>query len=208
MIITNIKEYDKKKVLVQIDEHLVFPVYKAEVKKYCLIEGAPISQEIYRELVEEVLSKRVKLRAMKLLEKRPYTRENLKRKLLDGKYPMFLVDEALDYVSSYHYIDDVIYALDYMHCYSNKRSKKQISLDLMRKGISKEKLEVAWSKFEITNDPVDEMEQIKAILSKKHFDIANADYKEKSKMFQYLYRKGYDVNCIQMCMQFEEDYSN
>lgn len=208
MIITNIKEYDKKKVLVQIDEHLVFPLYKVEVKKYRLVEGEQISDEKYREIIEQILSKRVKLRAMKLLEKRPYTRENLKRKLLDGKYPMFLVDEALDYVSSYHYIDDVKYALDYMHCYSNKRSKKQISLDLMRKGISKENLEVAWSKFEITNEPVDEMEQIKAILSKKHFDIANADYKEKSKMFQYLYRKGYDVNCIQMCMQFEEDYSN
>lgn len=208
MIVTNITEYDKRKVLVQIDEHLVFPLYKAEAHKYGLIEGEQISIEVYREITEQVLPKRVKMRAMKLLEKRAYTRETLKRKLLDGKYPIMFVEEALDYVASFHYIDDVKYAEDYIHCYASKRSKKQITQSLMLKGVAREDIAAGWLTFESAYEPMCEVEQIKAILNKKNFDINSADYKEKRKMFQYLYRKGYDANCIQMCMQFEEEYGN
>lgn len=208
MIITKVIEYDKRKVLVEIDEHFTFPLYKTELHKFCLTEGANVSPENYRELTEVILPKRVKLRAMKLLEKRAYTKETLRRKLLEGKYPLCFVDEALDYVESFGYINDVKYAEDYIHCYAIKRSKNQINMQLKQKGVSKEDIDTAWENFVYANEPIDEIEQIKAILNRKQFNIKETDYKEKRKMFQYLYRKGYDVSCIQKCMQLEEDYGN
>ena len=208
MIITKVIEYDKKKVLVQIDEHFTFPLYKTELHKYHITENNEICEKVYREILDELLPKRVKLRAMKLLEKRPYTRETLRRKLLEGKYPECLVDDAMDYVEGFHYIDDLKYAEDYIHCYASKRSRKQITQELMRKGVSKADIDSAWSSLEEANETIDEVNQVLAILRKKNFDISHADYKEKCKMFQYLYRKGYDINCIQKCMQFEENYSN
>ena len=208
MIVTKVIEYDKKKVLVQIDEHFTFPLYKTELHKYHITEKHEISEKVYKEILGELLPKRVKLRAMKLLEKRPYTRETLRRKLLEGKYPDCLIDDAIDYVTGFHYIDDVKYAEDYIHCFASKRSRKQITQELMRKGVSKADIDLAWSSLEDSYETLDETAQIMAILRKKKFDISSTDYKEKCKMFQYLYRKGYDMNCIQKCMQFEEDYGN
>ena len=204
MIITKVIEYDKKKVLVQVDEHFTFPLYKMEWQKFALVEGLDIPTEIYREITEVILPKRVKVRAMKLLEKRAYTKETLKRKLLEGKYPLCFVEEALNYVAMYHYIDDVKYANDHI----TKYSKKEITQKLQQKGVDRKDIDEAWLQYEAENEVVDEMEQIKAILAKKGFDIHTADYKEKGKMFQYLYRKGYDTNCIRNCMQFEEEYGN
>ncbi len=208
MIVTNIFEYDNKRVLVQIDEHLTFPLYKTEVQKFNIVQDGKFSEQNYQEIIEQILSKRVKLRAMKLLEKRSYTRATLKRKLLEGKYPEFLVESALDYVSGFHYIDDLQYAEDYIACYSSRRSKMKIFQELIGKGASRELVEEAWIRFEHKNESVDESEQIKKILSKKQFDIRNADYKEKAKMYQFLCRKGYDTDCIRKCMQFDENYAD
>lgn len=208
MIVTKVIQYDKKKVLVEIDEHFTFPIYKTELQKFHLVEGNEVLPEFYRELTEEILPKRVKVRAMKLLEKRPYTRETLRRKLLEGKYPNCFVETALDYVTSYGYIDDMKYAEDYINCHIERRSKKQILQELIKKGVAKEVFDAVWLELENSNELVDEAEQIKAIFRKKHFEPQTADYAQKRKMFQYLYRKGYDINCIQNCMQFEEEYVN
>ena len=39
MTITAILEYDKRRVLVQLDEHLTFPLYKNELIKFNIEEG-------------------------------------------------------------------------------------------------------------------------------------------------------------------------
>lgn len=204
MTITSILEYDKRRVLVKLDEHLEFPLYKGEVRRYGLTEGEEISEEIYFELLENVLLKRVKLRAMNLLQKRSYTREGLRRKLIEGRYPTCLVEKALDYVASYHYIDDVRYAGEYIRCYCESRSKRRIMQDLKTKGVSLEAAETAWQTYEAEFAPVDEVRQIQALLHKKHFDKNTADYKETMRIMNFLYRKGYSVDCIKQCMNFEE----
>ncbi len=204
MTITSILEYDKRRVLVKLDEHLEFPLYKGEVRKYGLTEGEEISDETYIELVESVLLKRVKLRAMNLLQKRSYTKEGLRRKLIEGRYPEELVEKALDYVASYHYIDDVRYAGEYIRCYCECRSKRRIMQDLKTKGVSLEVAEKAWQTYEAEFAPVDEVRQIQALLQKKQFDKNTADYKETMRIMNFLYRKGYSVDCIKQCMNFEE----
>ena len=204
MTITSILEYDKRRVLVKLDEHLEFPLYKGEVRRYSLSEGEEISDEAYTEIVEKVLLKRVKLRAMSLLQKRSYTREMLGRKLIEGRYPLELVEKALDYVASYHYIDDARYAGEYIRCYCESRSKRRIMQDLKNKGVSPEVAETAWQTYETESSPVDEIRQIQEILQKKHFDKNTADYKETMRIMNFLYRKGYSVDCIKQCMNFEE----
>lgn len=206
MMITSIREYDKKKVLVQLDGHLIFPLYKGEVQKYHLAEGEELSQRVYTELVEEVLSKRVKLRAMNLLQKHSYTREGLRRKLLEGKYPDFLIEEALDYVTKYRYLDDDRYAQEYIRCYSENRSKRRIMQDLSAKGVCQEIIERAWEDYEAINAPVDEKAQVLELLRKKSFDASTADRKEAARMMSFLYRKGYGMDIINQCIHMREDY--
>ena len=204
MTITAILEYDKRRVLVQMDEHLTFPLYKNELIKFNIEEGKELSQAVYTELVGTVLSKRIKLRAMNLLMKRSYTREGLRRKLAEGKYPDFLIEEALNYVTSYRYLDDMRYAEEYIRCYSESRSKLRIMQDLHAKGIERELAEQAWASYEALNAPIDEVAQIEALLQKKHYDRKTADRKETARMMNFLYRKGYSMDNIIHCTKMEE----
>lgn len=203
MIITAISEYDKKKVLVQLDWHLTFPLYKGELQKYHLKQGEQLSEDIYRELFEEVLSKRLKLRTMNLLQKRSYTREGLRKKLAEGNYPAFLIEDTLDYMASYRYIDDDRYAQEYIRCYSTSRSKRRIMQELYVKGISMETAQHAWEYQETVNAPVDEKAQIEELLRKKGFDAASADRKEILRMMNFLYRKGYSTDLIKQCIHMD-----
>lgn len=204
MVITSIQEYDKRKVLVQLDGHLMYPLYKGEVQRYHLSEDMELSQELYHELFEEVLSKRVKLRAMNLLQKRSYTREGLRRKLAEAGYPEELIKEALDYVTSYRYLDDDRYAQEYIRCYCESRSKRRILQELSQKGVDPETAEHAWEAYEALNPPVDEEKQIMQLLHKKSFDVSKADKKEIFRMMNFLYRKGYRTDMIRRCMQVNE----
>ena len=203
MIVTDILDYDKRKVLVQLDGYLVFPMYKSEVTKYRLIKDAELSDAAYIDIVKVLLPKRVKLRAMELLKKRSYTRYGLKRKLLEGRYPEELVEEALDYVTSYGYLDDMRYTEEYIRCYCESRSKRRIMQDLFAKGVSTEVAEQAWQSYEAENQPVDEVAQIMELLRKKNFHPDTADSKETARIMNFLYRKGYSMESINFCIRTE-----
>lgn len=179
----------------------MFPLYKGEITKYHVIKGAELSDAVYSELMKVLLPKRVKLRAMNLLQKRSYTTVGLRRKLLEGRYPEVIVEEALDYVTSYGYLDDMRYAEEYIRCYCESRSKRRIMQDLFFKGVSAEVAEKAWLNYEAENVPADENAQIMELLRKKHFDANTADRKETARIMNFLYRKGYSMGSINRCIR-------
>lgn len=203
MTVTDIIEHDKKKVFLQFDGEITIPLYIGEVRKYHLQKGEEVPKAIYTEIMEELLPKRAKLRAMHLLQKRTYTRAMLRRKLLEGRYPDMVAEEALDYVASYGYVDDAKYAAEYIRCYCESRSRKRIIQELSCKGVSKDIIEKAWCAFEEENMPIDEEAQIMELLAKKRFNAKTADQKEKIRVMNFLYRKGYSMDGILHCMRME-----
>lgn len=208
MTVTDITEYNKKKVLIELDGHLIFPLYKGEVSKYRIVSGEELEERICSELLDEVLPKRVKLRAMSLLQKRSYTRGGLRQKLLEGRYPENMVESALDYVTSYGYLDDNRYVEEYIRCYSESRSKRRIMQELYGKGISAEAAERVWEKFAAENAPAREEAQIMELIRKKRFCAEQADRKEKLKMMNFLYRKGYSADAIRHCIYANDNYAD
>ena len=208
MTVTDITEYNKKKVLIELDGHLIFPLYKGEVSKYRIVAGEELEERICSELLDEILPKRVKLRAMSRLQKRSYTREGLRRKLLEGRYPENMVESALDYVTSYGYLDDDRYAEEYIRCYSESRSKRRIMQELYGKGINAESAQRVWEKFAAENAPVQEETQIMELIRKKGFCVEQADRKETLKMMNFLYRKGYSADAIRHCIYVNDNYAD
>ena len=85
--------------------------------------------------MQEVLPKRAKLRAMNLLQGREYTTAQLRTKLQQGYYPTEIIEQAIDYVAGFHYIDDLRYAVDYITYHEDSRSRRRIEQDLQGKGI-------------------------------------------------------------------------
>ena len=114
MIVTALEELSASRSKVYIDGELAFVLYKGELRSYHLSVGEEIAQKDYNEIMEEVLPKRAKLRAMNLLTKREYTEKQLRDKLRAGFYPQRIIEEALAYVAGFHYTDDLRYACDYL----------------------------------------------------------------------------------------------
>ena len=56
MIITNIEAVTKAKSRVYIDEQLAFVLYKGELYRYKIKKEEEISDETYREIIDEVLN--------------------------------------------------------------------------------------------------------------------------------------------------------
>ena len=68
MTVTKLDAVTKTKSKVFLDGQFAFVLYKGELARYGIKEGAQIEEENYREVLEKVVIKRAKLRAMHLLE--------------------------------------------------------------------------------------------------------------------------------------------
>ena len=93
MIITQIVEASKARCRIYIDGQFAFVLYKGELRKFHLKVGQELPPDSYREITEEVLPKRAKLRCMNLLQSRDYTRKQLADKLIQGEYPQECIEE-------------------------------------------------------------------------------------------------------------------
>ncbi len=201
MKVTRIEELSKSRSRVYLEQEFAFVLYKGELRLYHVREGEELAQEDYRRIVEEVLPKRAKLRAMNLLQGRDYTTAQLKAKLVQGGYPEEAAEQALAYVASFHYTDDLRYAVNYMVCNGNSRSRKRVEQDLLGKGISKDVVARAWAQWEEQGGSQDEAAMIRELLRKRHYDPGTADLKEQQKQFAFLLRKGFPAEGIRREMQ-------
>lgn len=188
MLITQISELDKKRMCIRTREGISFVLYKGEVRRYALREEEELSEEVYKEIREEILIKRARKRAMYLLEKMDRTESQLRDKLRQGFYSEDIIEDAIAYVKGFHYIDDVRYAECYVRCQKERKSRRQLQSDLMKKGVDKEIIVRALEK-ECEAD--NEQELIEKWIEKKHYSKENSDIREKQKMYQFLLRKGF-----------------
>ncbi|MBR3825229.1 MAG: RecX family transcriptional regulator [Lachnospiraceae bacterium] len=200
MVVTQITELSKSRCKVYIDREFAFVLYKGELRLYRVAEGKEISQKDYEELIKVVLPRRAKLRAMNLLQKRAYTEKQLRDKLEEGCYPEKILEEAIAYVKSYRYVDDVQYAVDYISCYEERKSAKMLEMQLLSKGVSKENIREAFARWREQGGIQDEESMIRELLEKKHYD-AECDIKEKNRIYGFLLRKGFSPDKIQEAMK-------
>lgn len=195
MIVTEISELSKGRYKVFIDQEFAFVLYKGELRSYKIACEQEITVETVKMIQEQVLLKRAKLRCMNLLKTKDYTRYQLQTKLKQGLYADDIIEAALDYVASYHYIDDERYARAYIQYASSSKSKRKIEQDLLLKGVSAEVIHSAMEDFEADNTDQEE-ELIKDLLRKKHYSGQNATIEEKNKIIGYLYRKGFALDKV------------
>jgi len=120
------------------------------------------------------------------------TEQQLREKLLASEYPESCIDAAIEYVKSFHYLDDQRYAETFTRYRKEKLSRQQIKQKLMMKGVSRDIIADA---IEEEYD-VDETVHIRSILERKHFSCETADDGEFRRVYNYLLRRGFRSNDI------------
>ena len=96
--VTAVVPLDKRRSKVFVDEEAVFVLYKGELRRYHIEEGEELSEEQHGRILEEVLMKRGKERALYLLKDRDRTEAEIRKKLKEGFYPQQVIDRTMDFL--------------------------------------------------------------------------------------------------------------
>lgn len=180
------------KYRVFIDGQLAFVLYRGEVSRYGIEKDCELSEQAYDEILSEVLFKRARLRCMHLLESTDRTEAQLRMKLQQGEYPRDVIENTIEWLIQKRYLDDGRYADMYIEYNKEKKSRRQIEMELQRKGISGDKIENAFTGQELAAED----ELIEEWLDRKHYDRENADAAAQRKMYGFLMRKGFSSSAV------------
>ena len=188
MLVTRIRPVTRQKYRIEAEGLPPFVLYKGEVSRYHIEEDKDLSMETYREILEEVLIKRAKLRTLRLLEQGDRTKKGLENKLEQNGYPPEAVEEAIVYAESFHYIDDKRYAVNYIQNQRGCKGRARIMMELRNKGVSQEDIDFA---FQETEEGADTRERIRELIGKKRKSQGTMEEKERQKLYGFLMRRGF-----------------
>ena len=158
-----------------------------------------------KEQNEKELLLKGKKRALRLLERKDYSRKELTGKLLKDGYEEDIVNQIIEYVDSFHYLDDSRVAGSFIRGRKDLKSKRELEYMLKQKGISEEEIELAMEENYKNEDGISQEEvAIARQLQKFHVTeefIEELSYEENQKIAAKLYRKGFASDKIRKMLQ-------
>lgn len=199
MIVTSIEKLDKKRSRVLLDQDLALVLYPGDLRKFSLMEGSELSEEAYGRLLNQVIKPRARERLLKTLMVSDKTEKQLDDLLRREGYPADAIEDALEMVKKYHYIDDEAYAERYIASQGKRKSRRQLMADMQKKGFDRDVIDKL-----LRENPVDEQAQIERYLAQKGItageELSREDY---GKLTGRLARKGYSYESISKVLKRE-----
>ncbi len=183
----------KSRRRITLDTRESFVLYAGELVKHPeLRTSAFIDEDYYQQIKDTILLPRAKKRVLHLLEKQDRTMADVTDRLISGGYPPDVAALAAEYAASYGYIDDRRYTENYIYFNQEKKSRRRLFNDLLRKGVARELIEECLSEAEL----IPEEDKIKLLLLKKHYDKDTASQQDKARIIRFLMGRGYDYQTI------------
>ncbi len=198
MIVTKIERWKGKKHHIYIDEAFTFSLYDKELCQFHIQEGIEISKDVIMHILDTIIFKRAKERALFLLERKPLSIHMMRMKLKDNGYSGYTIEQVISFLERYHYLDDEEYVRIYISTYSLKKSRKQIENELFYKGISRDLIDIYFDENTYSEQCCFEKQFRKYIRSKNM-----EDYSDRQKVFRYFYGKGFSVSLIEKYIKNE-----
>ena len=160
--------------------------------KHKLKTGDEIGEEQWRQIKLENGKLSAFSRAVGYIEKSLKTQKQLQTYLKEKGFLQESIDDAVQKLREYGYIDDKVYAENYIKTYKDKKGKIKLKFDLLSKGVAADVIEEALQEF------VDGDEQYAACekLLKKYVKNKPQDIKLKSKAYAHLFSKGFSGDII------------
>lgn len=199
--VKEIKPKTKGKYEVSLEGGEPLILYGKELNHYNVKEGQILPEQVYEQIISEVLSKRATKRAMHLMEKMDRTEHDLRDKLRKNGYPTCCIDAAVAYLESYHYLDDRRYAENYIRYRQEKESKRIMKQKLMQKGVDSRLIDECLEEC----CESDELELVLYWLRKRKYDPKTADLKEKQRTYAFLMRKGFSSSLVATAMRVDAE---
>ena len=196
MIVTDIVRTEKKKSLIYIDYEKAFSLYNSEIKRLGIETDTELDIISYKEIMNDILPKRCRERAVYILKDSDKSEFILRDKLSKGGYPAIIIDKVIDDFKEYKYIDDERYATNYVKYNIFSKSKSRIINELYAKGISKTLISKVFDEYKDENINEVQYELVKKEFLKKKYDFLEDDKNLLNKIIASLMRKGFKYDDI------------
>ncbi len=187
--ITDLKEQvkNKKRVSVFLDGEFYCGLDIVTVMKYRLKKGDLIDE---KELVNIQYNSELQAcfdRALNFISATVKTKKQIKDKLKSLGYLDEIVENTLEKLINYGFVDDGDYATRYASTYKNAKGKKLIRYELIKKGVSETEIDKAL---------LDIQSQETACLrvAEKYLKSKEINEKNLLKCYKYLISKGFDYD--------------
>ncbi len=191
MLVAALVPLDKRRSKVFLEEGGVFVLYKGELERYGIKESSLLSEEQYKEIVDQILTKRARERTLYLLKYGDKTESEIRKKLREGFYPETVIDRTLEFLREYRFVADEDYGRRYIRTYGKSRSKQRLCFELRQKGLDRELIGTL-----LEEEAVEEEGQIRRFLQKKGYKKEEASPRDKAKLAAALSRRGYSYDAI------------
>ena len=199
MEIKNITDFKSNKVKIE-SEGVTFALYKSDLKKYDIKTGE-IEDDVYNEIIKEILPKRALDRSLKIITGRDMTEGMIKDKLKEDLYPEDIIDSVIEKLKNERLINDERFIRGFIEGKSSKKSKRDIMIALSSKRVNMNMAERIYDELSLEGGLSDEKELIIKLLEKRHYDFENADFDEKQKQIRYLMGKGFSFDSIHSALK-------
>lgn len=132
-------------------------------------------------------------KAMALLNHNDRTKWELCDRLERAGFEQEVIEDAVAYVESFHYIDDLRYATRFAEIYSETRSIQRIRQDLQKRHVPEEYISIALENIQWDDSAALKKELKKLLKGREEEEFS---YEEKQKIAAKLYRKGFRTESI------------
>lgn len=192
MQISYVEKKGKNKVQITLQDSECFLMNEKEWKSFDINAGDDVEEQFFIKLYHEYFLPKAKLKALNLLKSRDHSEKELYQKLKISGFPDSVIKKAIEYIHSYHYIDEHRIARNYVTYQGQMKSRKEILYNLSIKGID---IQTIMDKDNFMEEH-DDHKTILNILLKRWGDDPTPDLKEKERMMRYLARRGFAAHDI------------
>lgn len=172
-----------------IDGEFAFGISDFDLYTLRLSKGDEITEEKMTEIDNLIAVDKCKNYAIDLVSRKMYTEKEIRTKMIHKEFSHTAIDNVIDILKEYGYINDEAYAAVYCEHYMQKYGVKKLEFELKNKGVSPEIIENAL--LGVKNDDTLREMIIKRVGTKE------LDYKEYSKTVRYFLSKGFEYEAIQ-----------
>lgn len=195
-IITKIEIQKKNsdRVNIYVDEKYFVAVFKELVYSFNLKKGMEIDEASLKDMLDKEMFIKAKNKSLNMLSRSDKSEKKIREKLI-ADFDEHIVDQVVDFLYEYKFIDDndLAHKLANKNVYLNKWGKNKIKQNLYTKGINRSDIDDAISSI----DEDEEFENALYLAKKKYSQIKDKD-KQKiyQKLYQHLAYKGFEYDII------------
>ena len=134
-------------------------------------------------------------KALQLLERMDRTEKNLSERLIQTGFSPSEVQDAVEYVRSYGYLNDQRYAENFIRAGLSSKSRTRLMLELSSRGVDRETAEEAWETV-TAEEEYEEADLVRRAVAKKCPQGIPGDPAELRRLYGYLARRGFSWEVI------------